>query len=152
MPPVLPLSFFLSYLLCQYPGFHNPTEKQQMLILLLLYQFWLAEICICHKPHPTRDETRDVQIALPRMLTLPFFFYTSGTPHARHIHTHFELWHRPFHSSLLTSFFLLVLLWKRWLLDSCKRRLFHRHIEHATHCLFERRTLVGSSEAAVCEF
>ena len=28
-----------------------------MLRLLLLYLFWLAEICICHKPHPT-TETR----------------------------------------------------------------------------------------------
>ena len=45
-----------------------------MLRLLLLYQFWLAEICICHKPRPTRDETSDLQIALPNTLMLPFFF------------------------------------------------------------------------------
>ena len=34
------------------------------------------------------------------------FFYTLGTPHTRYIHTHFELWGRPFCSSLLASFFL----------------------------------------------
>ena len=38
------------------------------------------------------------------------------------------------------------------LLDSRKRRLFCMHTQHATRCLFERRTLVGSSEAAVCGF
>ena len=32
-------------------------EATTTLRLLLLYQFWLAEICICHKPCPTRDET-----------------------------------------------------------------------------------------------
>ena len=44
-----------------------------MLILLLLCQLWVAEICICHKPHPSRDEMRDLQITPPRMLMLPFF-------------------------------------------------------------------------------
>ena len=39
-----------------------------------------------------------------------------------------------------------------WLLDSCKRRLFCLHIQHATHRPFEQRTPVGSSEAAVCGF
>ena len=89
-----------------------------MLRLLLLYQFWLAEICICHEPHPTRDETHDLQIALSTTLMLPFF-YTSGAPHTRHIRTHFKLWGRPFHSSLLASFFLLVLLWKEFNSYSC---------------------------------
>ena len=78
-----------------------------MLRLLFLYQFWLAEIFKCHKPRPTRDETCDLQIASPRTLMLPgFFFYTSGTPHARHVRAHFELRGRPFCSSLLVSFFL----------------------------------------------
>ena len=36
--------------------------------------------------------------------------------------------------------------------DSRKRRLFCLHIQHTTRCLFERRTPVSSSEAAVCEF
>ena len=72
-----------------------------MLRLLLLYQFWLAEICIC----PTRDEMRNLQIAPPKMLMLLVFVYTSGTPHARHVRACFELWGRPFCSSFL-SFFL----------------------------------------------
>ena len=85
-----------------------------MLRLLLLYQFWLAEIGICHKPRPTKDETHDLQIALPRILILPFFFYTSGTLYARQIHACFKLWGRPFCLSLLASFFPLVLLWKEF--------------------------------------
>ena len=88
----------------------------------------------------------------------------------------FEVGHFACH--LLLSVFLLVLLWKEFnphsflvtfhfsfmclttcfsfswvrLLDSCKRRLFCPHIQHATHCLFERQTLDGSSEVAVCKF
>ena len=46
------------------------------------------------------------------------FYYTSGTPHARHIRVHFELWGRPFHSSLLASIFILVLLWKEFISHS----------------------------------
>ena len=107
------------------------------------------------------------------------FFYTSGTPHARHIRASFELWSRAFCTSLLVSFFLLVFLWKEfnshsfvvtfhfsrlfgsppvflssrgWLLDSRKSWLFRLHIQHTTCCLFECRTPVGSSEAAVCRF
>ena len=38
------------------------------------------------------------------------------------------------------------------LLNSRKRRLFCLHIQHATRCLFEQRTPVGSSETAVCGF
>ena len=152
--------------------------------LLLLYQFKLAEICICHKPCPTRDEMRDLQIAHPRTLMLPFFFYTSGTPHGRHFCTCLELWGRPFHSSLLSfslpsflpfkvamkgiqstqlccyiSFFSrlfgsppVFLSSQGRLLDSHKRWLFCLHIQHTTHCLFERRTPIGSLEVAVCGF
>ena len=36
------------------------TNATTMLRLLLLYQFWLAEICICHKSHLTRDKTCDL--------------------------------------------------------------------------------------------
>ena len=95
-----------SHLLRQYTGLHNSAAKQQLplLTMLLLYQFWLTEICICCKPSPTRDEMPHQQIALPMTLTLPFF-YTFGTLHARHIHTIFELWGRPFCSLLLVSFF-----------------------------------------------
>ena len=75
-----------------------------MLRLLLLYRFWLTEICICRKPSPTRNETCDLQIALSMTLILPFF-YTPSILHARHIRVSFELWGRPFCSSLLVSFF-----------------------------------------------
>ena len=73
-----------------------------MLRLLLLYRFWLTEICICRKPRPTRDETHDLQIALPMMFMLPFF-YTSGTLPSK-IHSR-QLRGKPFCSSLLVSFF-----------------------------------------------
>ena len=46
------------------------------------------------------------------------FFYASGTPHARYVHTRFKFWGRPFCSSLLASFFLLVLLWKKFIMHS----------------------------------
>ena len=72
--------------------------------MLLLYRFWLTEICICHKPRPTRDETRGLKIAPSTTLIIPFF-NSSGTLHARHIRAIFELWGRPFYSSLLVSFF-----------------------------------------------
>ena len=72
--------------------------------ILLLYWFWLTEICICCKPYPTRDKTHDLQIALPTTLML-LFFYASGTQHARHNCTIFELWGQPFCLSLLVSFF-----------------------------------------------
>ena len=75
-----------------------------MLRLLLLYRFWLTEICIFCKPCPTRDKTRDLQIALLMTFMLPFF-YSSGTLHAKDIRTSFELWGRPFCSSLPVSFF-----------------------------------------------
>ena len=102
--------------------------------------------------------TRDGQIALLTTLTLPFF-YTSGTLHTRHIHASFELWGRPFCSSLLVSFFqccyernsihtislshfislvrsaphlfFFFLSSRGRLLDSRKRRLFPPHIQHA---------------------
>ena len=44
-----------------------------ILRLLLLYLFWLAEICICHKIRPTRDETHDLRIAPSETLLLPIF-------------------------------------------------------------------------------
>ena len=142
--------------------------------MLLLYPFWLTEICICHKPHPTRDEMRDLQIALPMTLMLPFF-YTSRTLHVSHIHAIFELWGRPFCLSLLVSFGVAMkgiqFTQLRWhisflsftrfttcflssrgrLLNSHKHQRFHLHIQHATN-LFEWWTLVGSLEAVVCGF
>ena len=144
--------------------------------MLLLYRFWLIEICICCKPCPTRDETRDLQIALPTT-----FFYTSGNLHARHIRAIFELCsslcssllarHFSFlsfgvamkgiqftqlrcHISFLsfTRLTICFLSSRGRLLNSRKRRLFRRDIQLATRCLFERWTPVGSPEAAVCWF
>ena len=65
-------------------------------------------------------ETRRVIYKLhPQGCTCFCFFYTFGTPHARHVRGHFELWGKPFRSSLLASFFLpsflLVLLWKEFI-------------------------------------
>ena len=66
-----------------------------MLRLLLLYQLRLAEICICHKPW---DEMRDLQIALPGTLMLPFFLYFWYSARK----TRSQLWGWPF----IASFFL----------------------------------------------
>ena len=84
-----------------------------MLRLLLLYQFWLGEICICHKTRPTRDKMHDLQIALPRTLMLPFFSILPvlHTQDTFALVLNFELGHFTCHF-LLLSFFLLVLLWK----------------------------------------
>ena len=49
----------------------------------------------------------------------------------------------------LTTYFLSSRI---RLLNSRKCRLFRLHIQHTTRCLFERRTPVCSSEAAVCGF
>ena len=56
---------------------------------------------------PVPPETRCVTYKCPpKEAHASIFFFTSGTPHARHIHAHFELWGRPFPSSLLASFCL----------------------------------------------
>ena len=80
--------------------------------MLLLYQFWQTEICICCKPRPTREKC-DLQIALTTTLTLPFFHTSDALP-ARHIHAIFELSGRPSCSSLLVSIFLSLWLWKEF--------------------------------------
>ena len=106
-PPVLSLSVSFSHschintLVCT---ILLPGNQMSLPTMLLLYWFWLTEICVCCKPHPTRDETHNLQIALLMMLTIPFF-YTFGTLHAKHICAIFELCGRPFCSSLLVSFF-----------------------------------------------
>ena len=83
-------------------------SKQQMPLptMLLLYRFCQNEICICCKLCPTRDKTHDLQITLPTMLTLSFY-YTSGTLHARHIQSfsNFEVGHFARHF-LFLSFLL----------------------------------------------
>ena len=108
---VLSFSLATSIFWCNQSFCEATNATTTMLTLFLLYQFWLAQICISHKPHSNRDETYDLQITLPRTRILPvFFFYTSGTPHARHIRARFELWGKPFRSSLLASFFFFFLL------------------------------------------
>ena len=77
----LPVLFlFLSLLLATSihwfaESYCEATNATTKLRLLLLYQFWLAEICTCHKPRPTRDETRDLQIALPMTPMLLFCLF-----------------------------------------------------------------------------
>ena len=166
--------FSLSYLPRQYTGLHNFAMKQWMPLptMLFLYRFWLTEIYICHKPCPAKDKMHDLQITLPMTLS---FFFTSGTLHTRYIRTIFRVWGRPFCSLLFVSFFRCCyernsshtaslshfislihsahhLFFYPAMDNSHKRRLFHLHIQHTTHCLFEWRTPVSSSEAVVCGF
>ena len=109
---LLVLSFSLAasihWLVQSYSEATNATTT--MLILLLLYQFWLAEIYICHKPRPTRDETRDLQIALPRTLMFPFFFlfflYFRYSTHKTR-----SFWTLRLAISLVTSCFFLSSFW-----------------------------------------
>ena len=142
--------------------------------MLLLYQFWLTEICLCRKPRPIRDEMSDLQIALPMTLMLPFF-YTSGNLNARHLHhNQTEMGHFAHHFLFLSfgvamkgiqfiqlhcrilflSFtrFTTCFLSScgRWL-NSCKCWLFCLHIQHATR-LFEWWTPVGSLESVGSAF
>ena len=124
--------------------------------------------------NPVPPETRHVTNKLHSQGCSCFYFYL----YFRHSTCKTQLWETPFCSSLLASSFRLVLLRKEliphsfivtfhsyrssahhlflssrgWLLYSCKRRLFCRHIQHATHCLFEWWTPASSSEAAVCGF
>ena len=87
-----------------------------MLTLLLLYQFWLAEICISHKLRPTRDETLDLQIALPMTLMLLCFFSILQALHTQDTFTlvlNFEVGHVICHF-LLLSFFLSAFLRKEF--------------------------------------
>ena len=73
-----------------------PGNQMSLPTMLLLYQFWLTEICICCKPRPTNCTPNDPHASV---------FYTSSTLHTRHIRTIFELWGRTFCLSLLVSFF-----------------------------------------------
>ena len=79
--------------------------------LLHLYQSWLAEICICHKPCPNRDKMHELQIALPRTLMLPLFSILPvlHMQDTLALVSNFEVDH-----FTLASFFLLVLQWKEF--------------------------------------
>ena len=170
----LSVSFSLSYMPCQYTGLRNSAVKQQMPLptMLLLYWFWLTEIC------SISPETRRVTYKLHSQWHSCFHFsilpvlYTQDTfaPFSNFEVSHFAC-HFLFLSfsvamkgiqftqlhcyisflsfTQLTTYFLSSC---GWLLNSCKRQLFHLHIQHATCCLFEWRTLVGSLEAVVCGF
>ena len=128
MPPVLSLWFFLSLSIATsiywFAQFYCQATTMPLPTMLLLYRFWQTEICICCKTHPTRDETCNLQIAL--LTTLPFF-HTSNALHAWHIHAIFELWGRPFCSSLLVSFF------------AAKRNLIHTAL--LSHFIFLVRSV-----------
>ena len=102
--------------------------QQQCWDYSLLYQFWLAEICICHKPRPIRDETCNLQITLPRTLMLPFFIYfwhSTCKIHWRLV-LNFEVGHFA-HHFLLLSFFFLVLLSKEFIPHSFVVTFYFSH-------------------------
>ena len=67
-------------------------SKQQIPLptMLLLYWFWLTEICICCKPRPTRDETCDRQNCTPNdahTSTFLYFQYSTRKTHSCHFQT-----------------------------------------------------------------
>ena len=77
----LEINTWCGYFLCQ-----TPT-----LITIASPGFQNRPALMSHS-RPTRDETHDLQIALPRTLMLRGgVSYTSGTPHSRLIHAHFKL-------------------------------------------------------------
>ena len=186
----------LSHLPCQYTGLLSPPVKQQMQQQQQCWDYSFSTSSgwpkFTYVTNPVTPETRCMTYILyPQGRSCFCFFlyfyttwdwtYTSGTLHAGHFCTHFQLWGRPFHSSLLAFFFLpsswccyeknsfhtasfscfislvcsahhLFLSSRGQLLDSHKHWLFCLYIQQATHCLFEQRTLVSSSETAVCGF
>ena len=87
------------------------------------YQFYIPVLAgrTLHMSQTSSHQRRDgwPTNCTPKDAHASVFFYTSATPHARHIHARFELWGRPFCSSLLPSFFLpsfhLVLRWKEFI-------------------------------------
>ena len=103
----------------------------------------LAGWNLCDKPHSTRDETRDLQIAPPRMLMLPFFSILLA------VHTqdtfllvfNFEVGHFARHFLLLSFLFLPSFLPSFW---CCyERNSFHTallsdfiSLVHPAHHLF----------------
>ena len=101
----------LSYLPRQYTGLLRTTVKQQMQQQQQCWDYsfytsfgWLK---FAYVKNPVPLEMRHVTYKLhSHEHSCFYFFYTSGTLHARHIRTHFELWGRPFCLSLLASFFL----------------------------------------------
>ena len=143
--------------------------------MFLLYRFWLTEICICRKPRPTRDEI--YKLHSQRRSYFRFFLYFRYSTHETHschfstlssaillvtfcLFLSFFVAMKGIHTTSLSHFISLIhsvhhlffLSSRRRLLNSHKSRLFRLDIQHATHCLFERRTPVGLSEAAVCGF
>ena len=107
-PPVLFLCLFLSLsLVTSIHWFERFCSEVTKCLSPQCFSYtgsWLTEICKCCKPHPTRDETRDLQIA-PQRRSCFRSFCTSGTQHTRYIRAIFEDQRRPFCSSLFVSFF-----------------------------------------------
>ena len=107
---VLSLSFFLSYLPCQYTGSLNPTVKQQMQQQQQCwdYSFYTSSGWpkFAYVTNPVPPEIRSVTYKLHFQGHSCFRFFLSSTLHARHIHACFELWGRPFRLSLIACFFL----------------------------------------------
>ena len=123
----------------------------------------LIECITCHKLHPTRDKSHDLQIALPNILMLLFFFSILPVLHTQDTFTlvlNFEVGHfahhflllsffwcyferNSIHTASLSHFISFVRLTTCFLssqgrlLNSGKHRLFRLHIQHTTHYLFE---------------
>ena len=110
----------LSHLPRQYTGSLNPTVKQQMQQQQCWdYAFYTSsgwpKFTYVTNDRPTRDETRNLQIGLPRTLMLLFISILPAL-HMQDTFTlvsNFEVGHFARHF-LLISFFLLMLLWKEF--------------------------------------
>ena len=139
------------------------TPGNQMSLPTMLLSGW-PKFAYVANSCPTRDETHDLQTALTTTLMLPFFLYLRYSTHKVHLRTL-----RLAILFVTSCFFLLVVLFTQFhchissllftcfFLSSCGRLLnLHKHwlfcLQHATHCLLEWWTLVGSSETAVCGF
>ena len=82
----------------------NNRTTTTMLRLLLSYQFWVAETCICHRPSPARKKTHDLQIASQGRLWFCFLYSRHSTRKTRSHVLNFEVSHFVHHFLLLPSF------------------------------------------------
>ena len=108
-----------------------------MLRLLLLYQFWLAENCICHKPHPIPPETRGMTYKLHHKGAHASIFFSIllalHTQDTFALILNFEVGH-----SLVTFCFFLPSFWCYYEKNSFHTALLSHFISlvHLAHHLF----------------
>ena len=100
----------LSHLPRQYTGSLSPFVKQQIQQPQCWdYSFYTSSgwLKFAYVTNPVPPKASRMTYKLHSQGHSTFrFFYTSGTPHAKHIRARFERWGRPFRSSLLAFFFL----------------------------------------------